>query len=146
MAVNLVALLDSGQELLVVVDLEIRMNAALHQDSSATESERFFDLLVNDVIGQDVSLRIPLHPIERAKRAELLADIRVVDVPIDDVADDIVRVAADTNPIRGLGQIEQVRLFKQAGSPLPELRVSPRLADSRIVRTSLIRTPATLRT
>src|SRR4030095_15432705 len=65
------------------------------------------------MIGQDVSLGIPLHPIKCAESAELLTDIRVVYVPVDNVADDIVGVTPNTNLIRGLRKVQEVGLFKQ---------------------------------
>jgi hypothetical protein len=56
----------------VVIDLQIRMDAALHQYSSAAQGEGFFDLLINDVIGKNVGFVVALHAIERAESAELL--------------------------------------------------------------------------
>src|SRR4051812_43795900 len=89
MAVNLVAFFDTREQLFVVVDLQVRMDAALHEDARAAQLEGFFDLLVDDVIRENVGLVVALDAIERAKGAELLADVRVVDIPVDDVADDV---------------------------------------------------------
>src|SRR5688572_22307820 len=113
MAVNRVTRLNSRQEILVIIDLQIRMNAALHQDTGATESDRFFDLFVDHMIRKNVSLRVALYPVERTERAKLLADIGVVDVAIDDIADDIIRMPADSDAVSRFSQIEQVRVFEE---------------------------------
>ena len=99
MTVDLKSFLDAGKQPFVIVDLQIRMDAALHQNSRTTESQRFFNLFIDHVIGQHVSLGVTLNAIERTESAEFFADIGVVDIAIDDVADDIVRVNALPNAI-----------------------------------------------
>src|SRR5438046_4783995 len=116
MAVNLKTLLDTGKKVLVIIDLQVRMHAALHQDARSAERNRFFDLLVNHMVGQDVGLTITLHAVERAKCAELFAHIRVIDIAIDDVADDIVRMETRAYPISCAGKIQKIRFFKQPDS------------------------------
>src|SRR5262249_33623017 len=89
MAVNLKSLLDSGNEALVIVDLQILMNTALHENSRPAQHQRFFDFLINHVIRQNIGLWIALDSIERAEGAEFFTNIRVVNIAIDDIADDI---------------------------------------------------------
>src|SRR6187549_3134978 len=113
MAVDRKALLYSGQELFVVIDLEIGMNAPLHKYSGAAERQGFFDLLVDHVIREDVGFGVSLHPIEGTECAELFADVRIVDIPINDVADHIVRMPTNSNLIRGFGQIEKICVLKE---------------------------------
>ena len=99
MAVNLKALLDSRKQLFVVIDLQVRMNPSLHQNAGPPERQRLFNFFINHMVGQDVGLTITLHAVERAKCAELFAHIRVIDIAIDDVADDIVRMETRAYPM-----------------------------------------------
>jgi hypothetical protein len=64
------------------------------------------------MIGQNVCFSVPLHTIESAKRAELFADVRVIDIAINDVADHIVRMPPIPDFVGSFRQIEQIRLFK----------------------------------
>ena len=92
MAVDFESFLYSCQKLLVVIDFQIGVDTALHENSGSAKGEGFFDLLVNDMFRQNIGFRIALDAIERAERAELPADIRVIDIPVDDIADDIIRM------------------------------------------------------
>ena len=108
MTVNLESLFDRRKQVFVIIDLQIRMDAALHQNAGATESEGFFDLLIDDVIGQNVGFRITLHPIERAERAEFSANIGVIDIPVNDVADDVVRMETLPDGICGICEVQKI--------------------------------------
>src|SRR6516162_1673963 len=89
------------------------MHAALHQNSCAAKSEGFLDLFVDDVIRQNISLSITFHAIKSAECAELSADICVVDIPVNDVADDVVRMQSLTNTVSARGQIEKIGSLKE---------------------------------
>src|SRR5689334_20735239 len=106
MAMDLKSLLDSGEETLIIVDLQVRMNTALHENSRPAQRQRFFDFLIDHVIRQNIRLWITLNSIERAESAELFAHIRVVNIAIDDVADDIIRVYALADSICTVREIE----------------------------------------
>ena len=54
--VDRVARLDRAEEVLVPVDPEVGMVAALQQHAGAAELERLLDLLEDDRLGQDVAL------------------------------------------------------------------------------------------
>ena len=87
-----VARLDRAEQVLVPVDVEIGMVAALHQEGRAAERERLLDLLEDHRLRQDVALaRIARPAVEGAEVAVRDADVRVVDVPVDDERD-LVRV------------------------------------------------------
>ena len=113
MAVDLVAFLDSREQLLVIVDLQIGMDPALHKNASTAQRQRFFDFLVDDVIRQDVGLVVALHAVERAEGAEFLADVGVIDIPIDDVADDVLGMPAQPDAIRRFCQVQKIRLLEK---------------------------------
>src|SRR5438309_11571266 len=91
MQVNLgKSLLDATQHALVPLDLQIGMQATLHQNSGAAEFDGFANLVVDRIQIEDV----PLFgfgsfqwTIKRAECAVLGAEVRVINVAIDDVSD-----------------------------------------------------------
>jgi len=91
MQVNLgKSLLDATQHALVPLDLQIGMQATLHQNSGAAEFDGFANLVVDRFQIEDV----PLFgfgsfqwTIKRAECAVLGAEVRVINVAIDDVSD-----------------------------------------------------------
>ena len=113
MTVNLKSFFNAGQQALVIFNFQIRVNATLHQNSSSAESKGLLDFLVDHMIRQHVSLWVTLHPIEGTKRTKFPANICVVDVAIDDVADDVIRMEALPNKIGAGGQVDQICLSKQ---------------------------------
>src|SRR5690242_16228379 len=93
------------------------MQTALHQDSRSPQIDRLLDLVEDYLFRQDVALSVPRRPVKRAEAAVLRAEVRVVDIAIDDVGDDALRVpfAADgvglhTDPDEIVGA-EQIQRF-----------------------------------
>src|SRR5882724_6672172 len=78
-----IALLDGAQKIFVILDLQIRMQAALKQNAVASEFEHLFDLAVDFLEGKDVTLFRAQRTIERAEGTVLGAEIRVVNVAVD---------------------------------------------------------------
>ena len=70
------------------------MQAALHQNAGAAQVHGLLDLLENGFVREDVAFVVAHGPVEGAEAAIFGAEIRVVDVAIDDVADDAFRGAA----------------------------------------------------
>src|SRR5919198_1069060 len=103
--VDRVARLDRAEEVLVVLDPEVGVVAALHQQAGAADRERLLDLLEDDRLGEEVALvAVARAPVEGAEVAVRVADVRVVQVPVDDERDagrigaaaaEFVRRAAD---------------------------------------------------
>src|SRR5438132_13289557 len=91
MQVNLgKSLLDATQHLLVPVNFQIGMQAALHQHACAAKFDGFANLVVDRFEIEDVSLFSfgPLQwTIKRAESAVFGAEVRVINVAIDDVGD-----------------------------------------------------------
>ena len=88
--VDLVALLDRAEEILVVVDPEVGVVAALHQHAGAADRERLLDLLEDDRLRQQVALvAVAGAAVEGAEVAVGDADVRVVEVPVDDERDPV---------------------------------------------------------
>ena len=100
MAVNLKSLFDAGKQPFVVVDFQIRMNSSLHQDSGASERNGFFNLLMDHVVRQNIGFRIAFDAVKGAKCTELLTYVCVIDIAIDDVTDDVIRMPAPANSVR----------------------------------------------
>ncbi len=122
--VDLVALLDAPEEILVVVEREIGMVPALHEQAGPAERERLLDLLVDDRLREQVALApIAGAAVEGAEVAVGDADVRVVEVAVDDECDpvrvgltaaELVRRAADGDEVAGAEQRDRVGL----GDPL----------------------------
>src|SRR3954447_13887649 len=75
------------------------MQSPLHQNAGTAQLYGFADLLEDCLARQHVSFAVPHWPVERAKAAIFCAEIRVVDVAIDDVADDTFRMNLPPNAI-----------------------------------------------
>ncbi len=115
---DLVARLDRAEEILVVVDPEVGVVAALHEEPRAADGERLLDLLVDDRLGEEVSLaRVAGAAVERTEVAVGDADVRVVEVPIDDerhlrgvvrAVADLVRDPPDSDEVSGAKQRDGV--------------------------------------
>src|SRR5437773_11067034 len=84
------SLLDATLHLLVLVKYQIGMQAALHQHARAAEFDRLANLVVDRFEIEDVplfSFGSFQWTIKRAECAVLGAEVRVINVAIDDVSD-----------------------------------------------------------
>src|SRR4029079_13043660 len=104
-----VALLERAEEILVVVDAEVGVVTALHEDSGAADRQGLLDLLEDDRLREQVPLgAVARAPVEGAEVAVRDADVRVGDVAVNDERDpDTVR-AASSSLVRGLPDRHQV--------------------------------------
>ena len=96
------ALLDAGEEAFEPVDLEVGVDAALHEDAGASHLFGLADLIVDLVELEDVALGGELafeRPVEGAEGAVLGAEVGVIDVAIDDVADHALGMKASANRV-----------------------------------------------
>jgi energy-coupling factor transporter ATP-binding protein EcfA2 len=91
------------------VDREIRVVASLHEDSRPSDGERLLDLLEDDGLGQQVALRaVTGAAVEGAEVAVGDADVRVVEIAVDDERDSIGVGAPSTELIGDSADREQV--------------------------------------
>lgn len=84
------ALLDAGEEAFEPIDLEVGVDAALHEDAGTAHFEGFGNFFVDLFEVEDVSLAglgSFEWAVEGAEGAVLGAEVGVVDVAIDDVGD-----------------------------------------------------------
>ncbi len=88
-----VVLPDVLQQVQVVVDAELGVVPALHEDLRAADGLELLDLLA-DLLGREhVVVLVALGAHEGAELAVDVADVRVIDVAVDDVGDDLVAAA-----------------------------------------------------
>ena len=103
------------KQILVPFDLQIGMQAALHENAGAAQVDGLLDLVEDDFLGQDVAFGVAHGPVEGAEAAVFGAEVGVVDVAVDDVGDDAlgmqlaahgVGLHADADQVVGPKQIE----------------------------------------
>src|SRR5208337_1672856 len=111
-------LLDSAQHFFVPINLQVGMQAALHQNAGAAELDGLANLFVNRIEIEDVAFlrgRTFQRAIEGAEGAIFGAEIRVINVAVDDVGDgafgmklspDGVGLHADADQIIGLEHLQ----------------------------------------
>src|SRR5262245_12913130 len=63
------------------------METALHQDARSSQVQCLLDFVEDSRVRKNVTLRMAHRPVERAEAAILRAEIRVVDIAIDDITD-----------------------------------------------------------
>ena len=89
------------------------MQPALHQNARAAQRDRLVNLFANFIERAHISVRRAGPAIEGAERADDVADVRVVDVAVDDVGDDVVGMLALANLVRGRADFRDVVRFEQ---------------------------------
>src|SRR5262245_44861016 len=112
------------------------MVSSLHEEARAAERERLFDLLEDDGLRQQVALaRVARPAVERAELAVRVADVGVVEVPIDDERDaigvgltvsNLVGRAPDSHEVARLEQRQRLVV----GDALPLERFLENLRDT----------------
>ena len=80
---------DRAREIDVVAPVELRRQPRLDAHLGGAEIPRLLGAPHDLRDGQEVALFLPVVAAERAERAVLDADVREVDVAIDDVGDDV---------------------------------------------------------
>src|SRR5262249_31162218 len=96
-------LLDAAHHLFIPLDLQIRMQPALHQHAGAADLHGLANLLVDRVKVQHIALgasRTFDRRVEGAESAVLGAEIRVINVAVDDVGDHTFRMQLAAYGIR----------------------------------------------
>ena len=84
------------------------MQAALHQDAGAAEADGLADLVEDHFLRMHVTFFMPRRAVKGAEAAIFGAEIGVVDVAIDDVADHAFRVQLAAHLIGGHAEAHQV--------------------------------------
>src|SRR2546430_10388748 len=102
--------LDGGERILVPLNAEFRGMAALQHDLGCAEFDGFSTSANNLIDGMRPALVVSRWAVESAELARSYADVRVVDVAVDDVRRDVVRVPPPAYRIGGLSQPVQRRV------------------------------------
>ena len=108
--------MQRAQQVLVPLDIKIRMQPALHQHTSAAEGYGLVDPLLDLFDRMNVGIRLPRPTIERAEGADYIADVRVIYVAIDDVRDDVGRVVPHADLVCGESDSNEVVRFEKRGA------------------------------
>ena len=103
--VDRVMALDVAHQVEVPLERDVRVVAALEQDLDAADRLALVDLGADLLEAQHIALIVLGPAIERAELAVGDADVGVVDVAVDDVGDDRVRVLP---PALGVGQLAEL--------------------------------------
>ena len=104
------------QQILVPFDIKVRVESALHQYASAAEFDRLVDSFADLVYRMDVCVRLSRSPVKRAERADHVADIRVIDIAVDDVGNDIAWIFSLADLIGGKADADEVFRFQKRGA------------------------------
>src|SRR6185437_13181007 len=99
MAPDIELCLDGAEKIFVPFDLEIGMQSALKKHASAAEIDRFLNLAEDRFARKNVAFLVAERTIEGAEAAILRAEIRVVDIAVNDVRDDTIGVVLAANGV-----------------------------------------------
>ena len=81
-------LFDGSEQIEVVVERQIGIHAALHEDLGASECGEFGDFLMDLFFGKGVGIVVVSIATECTEGAASSADVGVVDVAVDDIGPD----------------------------------------------------------
>ena len=93
---------DVRKQIEIPLHRKFRMMPALHQNLRAAERDGFLNFFIHLVVRDDVGVIVFLDAIERAEFAIDVADVRVIDVAINDVGDDFVPAPIERGFLRQL--------------------------------------------
>src|ERR1700747_826679 len=80
---------DVTEQIDVPLERQFRMMPPLHQDLNTAGGRKFVEFLIDLLKRKDVMILILLRSIKRAELAVNIANVRVVDVSIDNVGHDL---------------------------------------------------------
>ena len=109
-------LLDVAHQLEIPLERDVGVVSALQQDLHAADRLALVDLGADLLEAEHVAFAVLGPAIERAELAVGDADVGVVDVPVDDVGDHVLRMLP---PPLGVGELAQL----QQRGPLVELEI-----------------------
>ena len=140
------------QQILVPLQRELGMMAALHQDLRAAPREGFLNLPVHFLQRDDVGAGVALRAVKGAEFAIDIADVGVVDIAVHDVGDDPVAAAVVGRRAgqlaAAMGQHAQFLKRQPVKPPRPGLINSPAAPDflQQIIRWLLVKHRTALHT
>ena len=99
--------LDVLEQLLIPLELQMRVQAPLHEDLVAPQRDRLANLVEQDVAIQDVSLGVVDFAVKRAKVADRRANVGVVDIAVDVVSPERLGMEPSAHLIGSPAQLQQ---------------------------------------
>src|SRR5206468_9236901 len=85
---------DVLQKIDIQWERQFRMVPALHKNLNSARRRKLVEFLVNLLERKHIMILVAFRPIKRAEFAVNVADIRVVDIAIDDVSHDLASAPA----------------------------------------------------
>ena len=101
--------LDVVEQLFIPLELQMRMQPALHQDLVAAQRDRLADLLEQDVAVEHIRLGVVDLAVKRAEVADGRADVGVIDVPVDVERAERLGMEPPADLIGGPAQLQERR-------------------------------------
>src|ERR1700693_1074241 len=83
-----------SQKIEIPLERQFRMMPALHQDLNTVRGGQFLKFFIDLLEREHVMIFIAFCAIKCAELAVNIADVRVIDVPIDNVGDDLATAIA----------------------------------------------------
>ena len=105
-----------AKQVLIPLDIEVRVKAALHQHARAAEFDRLIDTLLDLFHRMDVGVGFSRPSVEGAEGADDVADIRIVDIAVDDVRYDLITVLALADLVGREADTQNVLRFEKRGA------------------------------
>ncbi len=88
------------EQIFVPLNIKIGVQPALHQHAGAANGNGLIDAFFDLFDRVDVRFRLSRPPVKRAKCADDVANVGVIDVAIDDIGHDIARIFPLTHLVR----------------------------------------------
>src|SRR4051812_43508633 len=99
--------LDVAHQFEIPVEWDVRVMTALQQNLNATDRLALVDLRTDILEAQYIALPMFGPAVERAELAVGDADVRVIDVPVDDVGDHVFPVLPPPFGVSELSQLQE---------------------------------------
>jgi hypothetical protein len=91
---------------------------ALHQNARAAERDGFVNAFTDFLNRMNVCVGFSRSAIKRAERADDIADVRVIDVAVNDVSDDVGLIFPHPDLVRRQPDADEIVRFEQRGRVL----------------------------
>ena len=111
-----VFLMQRSQQVLIPFDTEVGMQSTLHQNAGAAERNRFINLCADFFERADVGVRRTRPAVESTESANYVADVRVVNIAVDYVSDDVVRMSSLPDFVGGDADPGHIMRFEERGA------------------------------
>ena len=105
-----------SQQIFIPLDAEVGMQSALHEHASTAQRDGFVDLLADFFKRPDVSVRRAGSSVESTERANYIANVRVVDIAVDDVGDDVIGMSSLANFVCRHADPRDIMRLEQRGA------------------------------